>query len=201
MVVRHMADAVYDRIAEMDVGRGHVDLGPEAPFAVGILAVAHRVEYLKVAFRGRIARRRRGSRTLRNAAIRLPLVLREVAAVGLAPPYELLRNREHRIEHVGGVVEARLARVSLARPLKAEPLDVALDVLGVFVGFLRGIRVVEPKMALAAKKLRHPEINADGLCVPDVYVAVRLRRKARHDLAAGPPLGDVLLYPLPEKMP
>ena len=55
-------------------------------------------------------------------------------------------------------------------------------------------------MALAPEELGHAEVNADGLGVSDVDVAVGFRRKARNDLAAGLAVGDVLFNPLAEKM-
>ena len=47
-----------------------------------------------------------------------------------------------------------------------------------------GIRVVEAHVAAAAVHLGLSEVEAHGLGVADVQVAVRLRRKARHPLAA-----------------
>ena len=201
VVVRDMADTVDDGIAEVDVGRGHVDLRPEAPLSVRVLAVAHLVEDLHVALGSRVARRRGCARLLGNAAVLLPLVLRQVAAVGLPAADELLGDRVHLVEHVRRVVEARLASIALARPLEAEPADVLLDVLGVFVRLLRRIRVVETEVAFAPEELCHAEVYADGLGVPDMDIAVRLRREARDDLAAGLAVGYVLFDPLPEKMP
>src|SRR5690606_7315875 len=40
-VVGHVADAVKHRIAQVDVGRTHVDAGTQAQAAVRMLAVAH----------------------------------------------------------------------------------------------------------------------------------------------------------------
>ena len=201
MVVRHVADAVEDGIAEVDVGRGHVDLGPEAPFAVRVLARAHLAEDLQVALGRRVARGRGGAGAFGNAAVGLPLVLRKVAAVRLAGLDEVLGDLVHAVEHVGGVVEAGLLPVSLAAPAEPQPADVLLDVLRVLVGLLCRIRVVEPQMALSAEELGHSEVYENSLCVPDVYVAVGLRGKARDHLAARATLGHALFDPLPEKMP
>ena len=201
MVVRHVADAVDDRIAEMDVGRCHVDLGPEAPFAVGVLAVAHLVEDAQVAFGIRVARGGRPAGALRHAAIFLPFVLREVAAVRLARLDQVLGDRIHAVEHVRGVPEARFRTIAFARPLETEPADVVLDVLGVFVGLLRGIRVVEAEMARAAEQLGHAEVDAYRLRVADVDVAVGFGRETRYDFAAGPAGGVIRFNPLPQEMP
>ena len=200
MIVGDVTDAVDDRIAEMDIRRRHVNLRANAPFAVRILAIAHLVEDLEVALGIGISRGARRAGLLGNAAVLLPLVLRQVAAIGLPAANQLLGDLEHRVKHVRRVVEAGLARIALAGPLEAEPVDVLLDVLGVLVGLLGRIRVVESEVALAIKELGHAEVNADGLGVSDMNVAVRFRRKTRNNLAAGLALGNVLFNPLTEKM-
>ncbi len=45
--------------------------------------------------------------------------------------------------------------------------------------FLGRVRVVETKIAFAAKLRSQPEVEIDRLGVPDVQVSVRLRWKAR----------------------
>ena len=165
-----------------------------------ILAIAHLVEDLEVALGIGISRGARRAGLLGNAAVLLPLVLRQVAAIGLPAANQLLGDLEHRVKHVRRVVEAGLARIALAGPLEAEPVDVLLDVLGVLVGLLGRIRVVESEVALAIKELGHAEVNADGLGVSDMNVAVRFRRETRNNLAAGLALGNVLFNPLTEKM-
>ena len=55
-------------------------------------------------------------------------------------------------------------------------------------------------MAFAAEQLRHPEIDADRLGVPDMDVAVGLRREARDDLPARAARRDIRLNPLAQKV-
>ena len=54
-VVMRMADAVDHRVAQVDVGRGHVDLAPQHVRAVGKLAVAHAAEEIEVLRDGPVA--------------------------------------------------------------------------------------------------------------------------------------------------
>jgi hypothetical protein len=56
-------------------------------------------------------------------------------------------------------------------------------------------------MALAVEECRHPEIDANRLCVSDVDISVRFRREARNDLASRLSGGDALFDPLAQKMP
>jgi hypothetical protein len=47
-MVRGVADAVDGRVAQVDVGRGHVDLGAQDVGAVGELAGLHALEQIQV---------------------------------------------------------------------------------------------------------------------------------------------------------
>ncbi len=95
----------------------------------------------------------------------------EIIHVGLAGLDELDRPLEELVEVVGGVAEAI--------PLKAEPAHILLDGVHVLLLFLLGIGVVEAQVGQAAELVGQAEVEADGLGVTDVQVAVRLRRKAR----------------------
>ena len=67
--------------------------------------------------------------------------------------------------------------------VEAEPADVVDDRLLVFGVLLRRIGVVEAQVADAAVLLCDAEIQTDRLGVPDVEVAVRLRRETGDDLS------------------
>ncbi|MNC35625.1 hypothetical protein D3C75_841140 [compost metagenome] len=79
------------------------------------------------------------------------------------------------VEVVGGVT-------LLAGPLEAQPLNVRLDRVNVFLVFLGRVGVVEAQVALAAEFLGQAEVQADRLGMADVQVAVGLRREAGDDL-------------------
>jgi hypothetical protein len=57
LVVMGVADAVHDRVAQVHVRRGHVDLGPQYTGAVRELAVAHAGEPVQVLFYQTVAER------------------------------------------------------------------------------------------------------------------------------------------------
>ncbi len=142
MVVGDMTDAIQHRVAEVDVGRGHIDFGPQAPFAVRILPRLHITEDFQIALGGGIPRGAGLTGLLGNAAIILPFFLSQITAIRFARLDEILGNLIHLIEHIRGIVEARLARVTRSRPLKAEPTDIPLNVFGVLVAFFRRVRIV-----------------------------------------------------------
>ena len=76
-------------------------------------------------------------------------------------------------EVVGGVAEAV--------PLEAEPADVFLDGVDVLLLFFFGVGVVEAQVGFAAELVGEAEVDADGLGVADVEVAVGLGGKAGLD--------------------
>ncbi len=77
-------------------------------------------------------------------------------------------------EVVGGVAEAL--------PVEAEPAHVVLDGVDVLLLFFLGIGVVEAQVGFAAELVGEAEVDADGLGVADVEVAVGLGRKAGLDV-------------------
>ena len=97
----------------------------------------------------------------------------EVVDVGFARLNELQSPLVELAEVVGGVAEAL--------PLEAEPAHVGHDGVDVLLLFLFGIGVVEAQVGFAAELVGETEVDADGLGVADVQVAVGLGRKARLD--------------------
>ena len=108
-----------------------------------------------------------------GAAVLADFVGGEVVDVGLAGLDELERPVVELAEVVGGVAEAL--------PVEAEPADVLLDGVDVLLLFFFGIGVVEAQVGLAAELVGEAEVEADGLGVADVEIAVGLGGKARLD--------------------
>ena len=75
-------------------------------------------------------------------------------------------------------------------PVEPEPADVGLDGVDVLLLFLHRVGVVEAQVAAAAELAGDAEVEADGLGVADVEVAVRLRGK-RVTIGLVPPLAKV----------
>ncbi len=173
--VGRVQDPVEHRVAQVDVGRGHVDLRPEHPGAVRKLARAHALEQVEALLDRAVAPGAVRARLGEGAAVLADLVGGEVVDVGLAGLDQVDGPVVELVEVVGGVVE-------MLAPVEAEPADVLLDRVDVLLLFLDRVGVVEAQVAAAAELLGDPEVERDRLGVADVEVAVRLGREAGHDL-------------------
>ena len=178
--VARVHDPVQHRVAQVDVGRGHVDLGPQHPRAVLELARAHAREQVEVLVDGPVPVRRVRARRRQRAARLAGLV------GGL-----VVDERVPRLDQVDGPLVELLEVVGrvedVAGPLVAEPADVGLDRVDVLLLLLLGVGVVEPEVAAAAELARDAEVEGDRLGMADVEVAVGLGREPRD--GGGDPAG------------
>ncbi len=146
-VMARMQDAVHHGVAQVDVGRRHVDLRPEHPRAVGELAGAHPHEEVEVLFDAAVAERAVLARRRPRAAVGADLLGGGVADERLARMDELHCPFEELLEVVRGV-ELALA------PVEAEPAHVLPDRADVFVLLVRRVGVVETQVASARRARR-----------------------------------------------
>jgi len=175
--MRSVQNPIEHRVAHVQVGRGHVNFGAQHLGAVRELARAHALKQIKV-FRGRaVAEGRCLAGFGGDAAIMLPFVAGDFADIGFAVADQAAGQLVHLLEVVGGVVVVRA-------PIEAQPADIRLDGIGVFDILLDGVGVVHAQVAFPVVLERHAEIQADGLGMADVQIAVGFGREARDDLAA-----------------
>ena len=73
--------------------------------------------------------------------------------------------------------------VLVLTPFKAEPSDVSLDRVDVFLLFFGRVGVIKTQVTRPAELLRHAEVEAYCFGVANVEIAVGLGREARHDSA------------------
>ena len=81
------------------------------------------------------------------------------------------------LEVIGGVEQA-------ITPIKPHPAHVGLDRLHIFQILCGRVRIVESKIRRAAVLLRNRKVQADGLGVSNMQIAVRFRGKARRHAVA-----------------
>jgi hypothetical protein len=173
-MVRRVQDAIEHRIAHIQIGRSHVDLGPQRARAVGEFAGPHPPKQFEILRRRALAvgavLARRGER----AAIFAHLLGVQIADEGLAGRDQLLGPIVKLLKIIRGIKQPVL-------PIEAQPADAVLDRVDVLDVLLAGIRIVEAQIAQPTVALREPEIQADALGVADVQIPVRLGRKAGVD--------------------
>ena len=135
-VMRGMQDPIHHGVAEIEIGRGHVDFGTQHPAAVGEFSGPHALEKVQVFFCRTIAVRAVLSRCGQVATGFTMFICGQIANEGLAAFYQLHSPVVELIEIVGGVVFA-------IGPIPAKPADVFLDGLNVLRLLLDGVGVVK----------------------------------------------------------
>ncbi len=176
-------DAVQHRVAQVDVGRGHVDLRAQHTRAVGELPGAHAREEVEALRHRPVSPRALPAGLGEGAAVLADLVGGEVVNVGLAGLDKAGRPRIQLLEVVGGEVQ-------VLAPVEPQPAHVGLDGVDVLLLFFHRVGVVEAQVAAAVELGGDAEVEADRLGVADVEVAVRLRREPGDD-PVDPPFAQV----------
>ena len=176
VVVRGAADAVDGRVAQVDVGAGHVDLGAQHHGAVFMPAIAHFTELGQV-FCGRAGAKRAVHAGLAKVApVDADLLHGLLVHIGVAGFDEEFRRAVHKPEVVAGVVGLCSGA---AVPVKAQPLNGIADRVDVFDVFFFRVGVIKTQVAHAAVVARQAKVQADAFGVADVQVAVGLGWKAQ----------------------
>ena len=109
-----------------------------------------------------------------RAARQPDLLLRLVIDIGLARANQVLRPGIKLLEVIRRIVK-------VLAPIEAKPADVALDRIDILLLLLRRIGVVKAEIATSAEFLGNAEIQADRFGVPEMQIAVRLRREPGDD--------------------
>jgi hypothetical protein len=135
-------DTVHDGVAQVDVGRAHVDLGPQHSRPVGKVALAHTPKEVEVLFDGAVAVGAVLARFGQRAAVLADLDGAEVVHVGLALLDELDGPAVELLEVVGGEEEPVF-------PVGAEPAHILDDGVDILLLLFEGVGVVKAQVELA----------------------------------------------------
>ena len=186
-MMMRMPDAVDRRIAQVHVRRRHVDFCAHDMFAVDELAGLHAAKQ-RQRFCGRtITETGVLARLAEVAPVRRHLVGGLAVYVGMAGADQVFGHLVEAAEIIAGVVQVRIA--GSVMPVEAEPFHRLDDGVDVFLLFLGRIGVVEAQVGTAAVVPRQSEIEADGFCMTDMEIAVRLGRESRHQRWQRPATG------------
>ena len=171
-------DAIDRRIAQIDVGRGHVDFCAQHQRAVGVFALAHLMKEAQ-RFLGRaLAPRTVFARFFQRAAIGAHFVGALLVNISVAGIDEVFSGLVHEAEIIAGEIQVLVAEVL---PVETEPMYCGEDGVDVFLLFFLRIGIVETHVAGAAEIAREAEIEADRFGVAEMQIAVGLRRKTGAD--------------------
>ena len=194
-VMGQVVDPVEHRVPHIEVSAGQIDLGPQGVLALRELAVLHPLEQVQALLDGPVPPGGAG-RSSGISTVLLELLRRQLADISQA-----LLDEAHRLTII--LVKVIRAVEEPVAPVKAQPVNILLNGVYEFLVLLGGVRVIHPQVAQAAELLRRAEVDGQRLAVPDVQVAVGLRREPGVDghplkLAAG---ADVLLDESVNKVP
>ena len=170
--MRHVTDPVEHGVAQVDVGRRHVDARAQDLFAVAEIAGPHAPEQGEVFLYGTAAVGAGTAGAGQGATVGGNLFGGTAVDEGMPV-----------LDHVlGDFIQAReiVGRVSHQRCVETQPVDVAADGVDKLLLLCNRVGVVIAQIAGAAVFGGHAEVQADGLGVTNVQKAVRLRRKPRH---------------------
>ena len=170
-VMGGVEDAVHHRVAQVDVGRTHVDLGAQHSGAIGKFSVAHPPEQVEILLHRAVAVGTVFARAGESAAVFADLVGAKVVHISFAG-----LNQLHCV--VVELAEIIRGEKQPVFPVEAQPLHISHDRFDILHLLFGRIGVVETQVAFAAVFLGQAEVQADRLGVADMQIAVRLRRKA-----------------------
>ena len=169
-------DAIEHGVAQVDVAGRHVDLGAQHAGAVRELARLHAPEQIEVFLHRTVAKRAVLAGLGQGAAAVADVGLGLIVDIGVAVPNQGFRPFVQTVEIIRRVEQ-------IGAPVVTEPAHVGLNRIDIFLLFLGRIGIVEPQVAAPGKLLRDAEIQRDRLGMAEMQIAVRLRRKPRHDPA------------------
>ncbi len=169
-VVGCLDDAVHDGVAEVHVGRRHVDFRTEHTGSLIEFACVHAHEEVEVFFGRAVAVRAFLAGSLRSAFLTGDFLAGLVVDISFA----LLDEAYGQIEELGEIIAGVVLAVT---PVETEPVNVFANRIHIFHVFLHGVGVVETQIACAAEFLGDAKVHAYGFCMAYMEVSVGLGRK------------------------
>ena len=168
-------DAVNQRVSHVQIGMGHVDLGPEDTVTVGMFSCTHLPEQCEVLFHTSVPIWAIGSRRSGRAFLGGHVFGTLMVNVSLARLDQLDGKGIKTFKMITGVEFA-------AVPLIAQPRNIFAYRIHILLALLFGVCVVEAQVHKALMLFGQTKGQANGFGMPDVQMAIWLRRKARVDL-------------------
>ena len=181
-MVRHIHDAVHDRIAQQDVRVLHVNFRAQNAAAFLELSVFHPFEQIKVFFHRTVAVRRIHAGLQRGRSLAPFGTLGKRAAGGahflLSLIIHISQSHFHQSDRPCVEQIEVIRGKSHFSPLNPQPGCIFLDCFDKFCFLFGRVGIVKPQVQFAAEFLCGKVIDQERFAVSNVQVAVRFGRQA-----------------------
>ena len=168
-VVRHIQHTIHDWVAEVHVRTCHVNLSTQNHLSTFHASTVHFLKQTQIFLHRSIPIRTVHSSLRRSTLLGSNLLTGLLIHVCLA----LLDEFHSKVPQLLEVV----ARIQNLTPLEAQPLDVLLDSLYIFIVLLLRVRIIKTEVANTTIFLRHTKIYGNRLGMTDVQIAIGFRWK------------------------
>src|SRR5690606_38703991 len=166
-----MADTVHDRVAHIDIGRTHIDLGAQGHAAIGVLAVGHFAQQLDGLLGRAVAPGRVHAFFSQGATVGAHFFGALLVNVGMARVHQGFGELVHIVEVVAGKVQVLFF---IEGPVKAQPFHHVDNGVHVLLFFFFRVGVVKAQVAGTLVVAGQSEVQTDTFSVPNVQIAVGL---------------------------
>ena len=172
-VVMHMVDTVDHRVTHIEIAGRGVNLGPQSHRTIREFPGTHPGKQIQALLDRAVPVGALGG-TVHVTPHLLHLLRRQLTDIG----QPLLDEGHSALVHLLKVVRCIVKPIA---PVKAQPMDVLLNGLHILHILLGGVGVVHTEIAQSAILLGGTEVDAQGLAVANMQVAIGLRRETGVD--------------------
>lgn len=168
-MVIDIADTIERRVAHVEVAGSQIDFCAQRHAAFRKFTGAHTAEQIE-AFFDRTVTIWAGSRRIDIAAAGLEFFRGQFA--------DISQSLFNQLFGIGiGLFKIIAAKIQAVIPGKAQPLDILLDSLHIFIILFGGVGIIETQVAQATKFFGDAEVDAQSLAMADMQISVRFRWK------------------------
>ena len=168
-VVRSFYHTVDNRVAEVHVRVGHVNLGTQYHLAFFNFSGIHFLEQFQAFLNRAVTIRTFRSRLGRSTFLGCNFFRGLFVYIRLSFFDKTDSEVPELLEIVGSII--------FISPLEAQPLDVFLNGFYIFYIFFRRVCIIETQVTGSSVSLCDSEVQTNGFCMSDVQVSVRLWRE------------------------
>ena len=169
----YIADSVQHGVPHVEVAGGQIDLGTKGIFSLRKLSGTHAPEQIQILFH-RAVTVGGDRRVMQVTAIFLKLLRRQLADISQPLTDQIFGKLVGLLKVVRAIEEPVI-------PVKAQPVNIFFDGVYIFRILFCGVGIVHTEVADAAEAQGASKVNAQGLAVANVQVAVGFRRKTSVD--------------------